>query len=239
MKLADIKSRIAGKNRSIGRREPTAEKALRRASSRAPFDALGADEMTPQVQSAVTALMDELDRLHSELDAAHKRVGELESVVDEDPLLPVLNRRGFVRELERTLAYVKRHGGPSCLIYVDLDDFKSVNDVYGHAAGDAALRHACDLILGDVRRSDIVGRLGGDEFAVVLQKASLDNAEAKAAQLTSRMASVPFSFEGVAISLAVTTGVTELTGGDRPKDALARADRLMYARKRRRVPSTD
>lgn len=237
MKLADIKSRISGKSRWVGRREPTADNTLRKASSRAPFDALGSNDMPPQVQSAVTALMDELDRLHSELDAANRRVDELESVADEDPLLPVLNRRGFVRELERTLAYVKRHGGPSCLIYVDLDDFKSVNDVYGHAAGDAALRHVCDIIIGNVRRSDIVGRLGGDEFAVVLQKAGLDNAEAKVAQLASQLAAVPFSFEGVAIALAITTGVTELVGGDRPKDALARADRAMYARKPRRAPN--
>lgn len=239
MKLADIKSRISGKSRSIGRREPAAGGTLSRASSRAPLDALGSDDMTPQVQSAVTALMDELDRLHSELDAAHRRVDELESVVDEDPLLPVLNRRGFLRELERTLAFVKRHGGPSCLIYIDLDDFKSVNDVYGHEAGDAALRHVCEIIMGNVRRSDIVGRLGGDEFAVVLQKAGCDDAETKAAQLASRLAAVPFSFEGVAIALAITTGVTELAGGDRPRDALARADRAMYARKRRRAPSAD
>lgn len=191
-------------------------------------------EMTPQVRSAVMGLMDELDRLKDQLTAANERVSKLETMADEDPLVPVLNRRGFVRELERVLAYVKRYGTTASLVFVDLDGFKAINDVHGHAAGDAALRHAAEFLLENVRRSDLVGRLGGDEFALVLHRADLVNAESKARRLVETVGAHPLVHGGAEIRLALSAGCTELTASDTVAQVLERADRAMYRHKSRR-----
>ncbi|MFQ5626105.1 MAG: GGDEF domain-containing protein [Methyloligellaceae bacterium] len=178
--------------------------------------------------------MAELDRLKEELSAAQRQVIELENRVDEDVLLPVLNRRGFDRELERTLAYIKRHGTDISLIFIDLDDFKSVNDLHGHAVGDAALFHVTDILLANVRRSDIVARLGGDEFAILLHRANEEAAFKKADQLVRALASSGLVHDGKEIPISLTAGTTQLRGGDTLVTALERADKLMYKAKARR-----
>lgn len=192
------------------------------------------EEMPPRMRSAVMQLMDELDRLKDELTAANARVSLLEDMADEDPLVPLLNRRGFERELERTLAYVKRHGTTVTLLYLDLDDFKAVNDRHGHAAGDAALKHFAKLLLDDIRKSDLAGRLGGDEFAIVLHHADEAAALEKAERLARRLASEPAMHGDVAIPLSATWGATLLRGGDTAAPVLERADRAMYEGKSRR-----
>ena len=185
----------------------------------------------PETRSAVTQLMAELDRLKQELSAARGRVIELENKADEDALLPVLNRRGFDRELERTLAYVKRHGTDVSLIFIDLDNFKSINDLHGHAAGDAALMHLTDILIANVRRSDLVARIGGDEFAVLLHRAEAEAALIKADQLARALASSGLVYEGREIAMSLTAGATQLRADDTSAVALARADKLMYEAK--------
>ena len=209
----------------------TAAQRRRRAGERTALPEIPQTDMTPQVRSAVMGLMDELDRLKDELTAAHERVSLLENMADEDPLVPVLNRRGFVRELERALAYVKRYGTEASLIYIDLDDFKAINDAHGHAAGDAALRHVAALLIENVRRSDLVGRLGGDEFALVLHRAGLEVARSKALRLVEDIAARPFSHDGAEIGLALSVGSTDLRDGDTVADVLDRADREMFRHK--------
>ena len=91
-------------------------------------------------------LVADVEALKAELAAARAQIAELEVRADVDPLLDILNRRGFERELTRSLAYVKRYGTPAALLYIDLDGFKSVNDRYGHTVGDAVLKAvACAL----------------------------------------------------------------------------------------------
>ena len=181
--------------------------------------------------------MAELDRLKTELTVSQERVSELENKAHEDVLLPVMNRRGFDQELERTLAYIKRHGTDVSLIYIDLDDFKSINDVHGHGAGDAALLHLTDILIANVRRSDIVARLGGDEFAILLQRADENAALMKADQLARGLASSGLIYEGKEIPMSLTAGTTQLRSGDTSVAVLARADKLMYADKTRRKRS--
>lgn len=186
-------------------------------------------ELTPRVESAVMRLMRELDHLKDQLGAAKVRVTELETMADEDPLVPVLNRRGFMRELGRALAYRQRYGGPVSLLFLDLDGFKAVNDVNGHAAGDAVLRHVARLLLDNVRKSDLVGRLGGDEFAVVLHHADAAAAGRKGDHLMDIIAASPTLHAGAAIAVVASGGVAELGDGDTVAAALARADSAMYA----------
>ncbi len=111
---------------------------------------------------------------------ARAQLAELTARAEIDPLTDILNRRGFERELKRSLAYVKRYGTSAALVYLDLDGFKHVNDRHGHAAGDAVLKAVAMVLNRHVRASDLVARLGGDEFVVLLWNCSEAAAQAKA-----------------------------------------------------------
>lgn len=189
-------------------------------------------EITPRVRDALMQLMGEVADLRREVSAMRERLRESEELADRDPLIPVLNRRAFVRELSRTIAYARRYNEPAGLVYFDLDNFKQVNDAHGHAAGDAALHHLAKLVLDNVRESDVVGRLGGDELGVILARADEATAWAKAASLATLVSGKPASFEGKDIPMTISVGAISFTGDDQPDEALARADRAMYEAKR-------
>jgi diguanylate cyclase (GGDEF)-like protein len=109
-------------------------------------------------------LLTEIERFKHDLTVARAKIAELEARADVDPLLDILNRRGFDRELKRSLAYVQRYGTIAALIYIDLDGFKDINDRHGHAAGDALLKAVARRLSTQVRASDVVARLGGDDL---------------------------------------------------------------------------
>ena len=151
--------------------------------------------------------------LRAELEATKAQLAEVELLADRDPLAPVLNRRAFLRELHRTLAYCQRYGAEASLAFFDLDGFKAVNDTYGHAAGDAALKVVAALLAANVRESDVVGRLGGDEFGVILAQADREQAEIKAASLVEELERTPVIFDGRAIRIGASFGVRPVREG--------------------------
>jgi diguanylate cyclase (GGDEF)-like protein len=188
---------------------------------------------------SVTALLAENERLKRELAVARARVGELEARADIDPLLDILNRRGFERELKRALSHVKRYGTQAVLMFVDLDGFKGINDRYGHGAGDLLLKAVARELIGHVRASDIVGRIGGDEFGVLLWRLEGPQATAKARQLEAMIAQVGISHGKARIEVAASIGIAPLVEDASPADIIAAADQAMYARKdeRRGLPA--
>lgn len=191
-------------------------------------------EFTPRVRDAIVMLMAEVDRLRQELEQVKKRLTAAETEADQDDLVPVLNRRAFVREMSRIMSFGERYDLAASLIYFDLDGFKAVNDTYGHAAGDAALIHVAGLLTTNVRESDVVGRLGGDEFGVILAKADIGQAQKKATSLANLFEARPFVWEGRALSLSIAFGVCMFQRGDSVASAMANADKAMYASKRDR-----
>jgi diguanylate cyclase (GGDEF)-like protein len=188
---------------------------------------------------SVTALLAENERLKRELAVARARVGELEARADIDPLLDILNRRGFERELKRALSLVKRYGTQAGLMFVDLDGFKAINDRYGHGAGDALLKAVARALIGHVRASDVVGRIGGDEFGVIVWRVEERQAIAKARELETLIAGVSITHGRNQISVAASIGVAPLVEDSSPDDVIAAADQSMYARKdeRRGLPA--
>jgi diguanylate cyclase (GGDEF)-like protein len=176
----------------------------------------------------------EVERLQAELAAARAKITELEAKADIDPLLDMINRRGFERELRRSLAYVRRYGTKAALIYIDLDRFKPVNDRYGHAVGDSMLKAVAARLQQVVRRSDVVARLGGDEFAVLMWNVTEAQAAAKAASLEAAIAKTTIVHGGGPLSVGASSGLTMLLPADAPAEVIARADLAMYARKRTR-----
>ncbi len=192
-------------------------------------------ELTPNVQRALLELMGEVDALRRETDALRTRIRELEGLADADVLLPVLNRRAFLREVSKALALAERHDAPSALIFFDLNGFKAINDTYGHAAGDAALHAVAETLTRNVRETDAVGRLGGDEFAVVLTLTPASAAERKAEELARAIETASFEAGGQTLSVKAAWGVQPLERGASVDDAVARADAAMYARKAARA----
>jgi diguanylate cyclase (GGDEF)-like protein len=184
-----------------------------------------------RARSQIRELAAEVERLERELTAARAQMARLAARADIDPLTDVLNRRGFERELARSLAYVKRYATSAALLYVDLDDFKRVNDRHGHAAGDAVLRAVAMLLNRHVRASDLVARLGGDEFALVLWNCVEGDAETKAAALEMAIARTTATHAGVTLSVGASCGAALLLPLDSPAELIERADRAMYARK--------
>jgi diguanylate cyclase (GGDEF)-like protein len=182
----------------------------------------------------VMRLADEVDALAAELEASRARIGELEARIDIDALTEIRNRRGFARELARSLAYVKRYGTSAVLIYVDLDGFKLVNDRHGHAAGDAVLKAVAATLVRHVRTSDVVARMGGDEFAVLLWNVRGAAAAAKVAALEAAVYATPVRWNTSTLAVGASAGMTVLGALDTPAEVLARADAAMYARKAER-----
>jgi diguanylate cyclase (GGDEF)-like protein len=187
-----------------------------------------------QSRSAAMRLAAEVDALAAQLEASRARINELEARIDIDPLTEIRNRRGFERELKRSLAYVKRYGTSAALIYIDLDGFKPVNDRHGHAAGDVVLKAIAAALLHDIRTSDIVARVGGDEFAVLLWNVNGAAAAAKAAALEAAVYATPVRWHNSTLVVGASAGVALLGALDTPAEVLARADAAMYARKAER-----
>ena len=183
------------------------------------------------VPSELAVLLGEIERLQSALKAEQARVKELEASVDTDPLTKIFNRRGFDRELKRSLAYVKRYWTRAALIYVDLDGFKPVNDQHGHAAGDAVLAAVAAVMVRNVRTSDTVARLGGDEFGLILWNLSEADAAAKAWALEAAIGEASVQWEGGALTVGASIGFAMLGPSDELAEVLAKADHAMYARK--------
>ena len=196
------------------------------------------EDMTPKVRDAIMSLMAEVDTLRRDLETANNRLINMEKLVDLDPLIPVSNRRAFVREISRTISFAERYGAPSSLIYFDLNNMKTLNDTYGHAAGDAALIQMADILSANIRDSDIIGRLGGDEFGVLLSHTDESEANQKAAELAAHVAALPLQLEGTSITMDVAYGVHVFIGGQNASQALAAADKRMYENKRARKMSS-
>jgi diguanylate cyclase (GGDEF)-like protein len=183
---------------------------------------------------AAASLRADVERLTRELEEARAKIAELELHADVDPMLDILNRRGFDRELTRSLAYVKRYGTPAALLYIDLDGFKAVNDRYGHAAGDELLKLVAGELAAHVRASDLVGRLGGDEFGVLMWNAAKPQAMMRARDLEIRIEGIALARGGGRLSVGASVGVAVLYGDLTTAALIDLADKAMYARKSER-----
>ena len=189
------------------------------------------NEFTTSVRRAIWALLGEARSLRAELERTRTQLKAAEQTVDRDPLLPVLNRRAFTRELGRQMASAARYATPISLAYLDLDGLKSANDSHGHACGDAILAHLSTLLLSALRSSDLVGRLGGDEFGIILLHANEQQAGLTCARLTDLARERPLPWQDSQIAVRFTVGTIQVVDGMDAEAAIAAADAAMYRRK--------
>ena len=173
-------------------------------------------------------LLEEVVRLRGEIARLESKVEELDRLAHRDPLVPLFNRRGMLRELETMIARHNRHDSPAAVLFVDLNDLKLLNDEFGHMGGDAALVRVAEKLVEGTRANDCVARLGGDEFCVLLDHADEKSAIETAERLVEIIADGECLFEGAPLPLSVAIGVTLIEKGDTPATVLARADKAMY-----------
>ena len=138
-----------------------------------------------------------------------------------------------MEKMQNELARLQRAPAQGATVMMlDLDHFKHVNDTYGHAAGDAVLRHVAQLMRDNVRKIDLCGRLGGEEFAILLPYTHLNTAQNFAERLRAVVGSSPTRVEGHTISITISIGLSALEPTDElPDRALARADEALYRAK--------
>jgi diguanylate cyclase (GGDEF)-like protein/PAS domain S-box-containing protein len=154
---------------------------------------------------------------------------QLKHLANNDPLTGLYNRYRFEEELAEELAAGERYGGAGAVLVLDLDNFKYVNDGFGHGAGDEVLRGMAELLRGRLRRSDVLARLGGDEFAILLHGADEGHARSVAQVLLEQVRAYTPQVEGQPVRMTASIGVTLIDqGASNPGDLMADADRAMY-----------
>lgn len=169
-----------------------------------------------------------IERENNQLKA---RVAELERLVACDTLTPLFNRRHFMDELDRWCWRAHRYGGDYGLLFIDVDNLKTVNDSLGHQVGDMLLMAIAKALLGAVRRSDLVARIGGDEFAILLDNIPEAELAGKAERIGKAIGKLTIDHAGATLKPSVSAGFTPLAPGVKPSELLLRADRSMYAAK--------
>ena len=184
--------------------------------------------MTAPVKAALATLLTEIDELRREVGLLKGRLNEAEDLADRDGLTPVLNRRAFVRELQRVITFAQRFDTPSSLVYFDLDGFKAVNDRFGHAAGDAVLVALVAALSARKRQSDMLFRTGGEEFVLLLPRTAAADALQVAEDLRLRIADTPL-LPGHPITASI--GVAVQQPRHSADDWLGAADRALYLAK--------
>lgn len=148
-----------------------------------------------------------------------------------DPLTGLGNRRMFDIEMSRALSQKQRKGSSLCLIIIDIDEFRTFNNEFGHLLGDAVLKEVASVLESTVQHKGTTARLGGDEFVVILPNSTLDQASATAEQMRVAINESDLKHDGQAHSLTVCLGVAEAQVDDDANSLIKRADSALYAAK--------
>lgn len=194
---------------------------------------------TRQVQHSTQAVRDELRLAKAKVQAAEEKIQALECALEEtsacithDPLTGVLNRRGLDEVLANEMARAARYHQPLCTGLLDIDNFKRLNDTYGHDAGDEALLHLAQICRDTLRPQDSVARYGGEEFVIVLPGAKLSEAKQVLLRLQRELTKRIFMRDKEKLLITFSAGVTDMREGDSEESMIKRADEAMYMAKK-------
>jgi diguanylate cyclase (GGDEF)-like protein/PAS domain S-box-containing protein len=162
---------------------------------------------------------------------------QLQFLAEHDALTDVRNRRRFERDVTEQIGRFRRYGEPAALLILDIDNFKFINDTYGHKAGDRALKEIAAALRGRLRGTDVIARVGGDEFAVLLPYADATHAKLVAADLRRIVSECRIVANGGGeVRLSASVGFSLIGEGTKSEDdVLAVADRAMYEEKERKA----
>lgn len=197
------------------------------------------DHLTEFVLKLVARIMQINEQLQARLAAAEEKLTEqaeqIEAQLAEartDALTGLPNRRAFDDELHRRLAEWQRKTNTFCLVMIDIDHFKALNDRHGHPAGDQALRNVAGVLENTLREMDMVARVGGEEFAAILPSTNLTDGLRASERVRTAIASHWFQLETTELQLTVSLGLAAIGSGDDAVSLVKRADEALYAAKR-------
>jgi len=179
----------------------------------------------------VEKLLGRLAELEQESVKLKARVQKERMLAQLDTLTGIPNRLGYDQTMAQEYARWKRFGNSLSLVVWDIDHFKRINDDYGHAAGDKALKTIAQLLAGKVRETDYLARYGGEEFVLIMPGADAESASLVADKLRSVVENSGFHFKGAPVRITISAGIAEFKQGDVPSGVFERADKALYRSK--------
>jgi diguanylate cyclase (GGDEF)-like protein len=175
-----------------------------------------------------------LEEAEAKIAAQERRIFELQERATMDDLTGLLNRRGFFDAFSAEIDRTRRgYGQGGLLILIDLDNFKVINDTYGHEAGDATLRLIAKTLRDNSRMMDACARLDGDEFVLLLANTQRDKALVRAQNLIKQLNNLSLVWHGAEIPIRASLGLKDYKPGDTAQKIFSEADLRLYAEKRR------
>jgi len=193
---------------------------------------------TRSVQVDMMRHRDEIVEVRKQADQAESRVRQLEAELEhvseqvrEDQLTGTLNRRGLDDAMQREISRAQRKRTPLCVAILDLDNFKKLNDTYGHQAGDDALIHLANVVRKTLRPTDTVARFGGEEFVIVFAETDEKQAVEAMRRLQRELTKRFFLHDNERLLITFSAGVALLKANETQDGILARADKAMYQAK--------
>ena len=148
-----------------------------------------------------------------------------------DGLTSLVNHKTFYDTLEKELRRLQRYGGQLSVIMIDVDNLKTINDTYGHRAGDMAIKYVSRTIMACIRKIDTAARYGGDEFVVILPNTSLDAAMVAAKRMLEMVSQDPIVWDGREINISISIGLGRYDASNTPEDVTRFSDEALYAAK--------
>lgn len=187
-------------------------------------DALRSHEDLTELRGQVSAYEQKIQQLESELESTVE-------LIKEDPLTHVLNRRGLHDVFHVEITRCERRNVPLSVAMIDIDDFKRLNDTYGHQAGDAALAHLAKLMRDILRATDWIARFGGEEFVVLMPETDIQQGLIGIGRVRTALARLPVPYKDHRIAMTFSAGVTQAVLPEQENEMLERADRALYRAK--------
>jgi len=184
-----------------------------------------------EAEDEARATSERLVRLVAETGRLRERLHRARQRAVRDPLTGLYNRLAYEERAAQAFAHWRRYGDPLSLLVLDVDHFKALNDRYGHAAGDRALKAISDVLAGALRESDFLARHGGEEFVALLPKTGRDAAANVAEKLRQAVEALQFQYRDQRVAVTVSCGGAEFRPGDTPASVFERADGALYRAK--------
>jgi diguanylate cyclase (GGDEF)-like protein len=189
------------------------------------------DELEQRVKERTSELMQTNDKLREEIAERARVEMKLEEISRTDYLTGILNRRAIAKRLEEACSRIGDNAGSFCVILVDLDHFKEINDSFGHDVGDQTLRHAVSRLRHGIREGDLLGRWGGEEFIIMTPETTLEEATRLAERLCHNLAGSRVETGEASVSVTGSFGVTRYRPSESLDTCLKRTDDALYAAK--------
>lgn len=186
------------------------------------------EKQRQQTQQQLNELSAKIKHMESESCDLRSKLAMARDKALRDPLTGLANRTAYDERLESELSRQKRYHSPLSLVICDIDNFKNINDTFGHKAGDKTLKIIAQLLTGNCRRLDFLSRFGGEEFTLLLPNTDKESALKFANKLRLIVEKTRFNYGNKSIAITISCGISEFRDGDTPESVFERADQALY-----------